>query len=261
MKENFGYNCSVIYPPIISYKRFPDLEKEDLVIGIGKYVEPKHWDEFIQIAKKVRRINNKIKFKIIGGLNYVRSSLKYFEYLKSIASDDVELLTDITEEEKWKYVAYKGLRDLGHKPYLNNDNIFLNRKRVNVRYYKDIINLSELTVGYFAVVDSDYEPIFYQIKRRNPLLLEIVRKTYSEIGQSKNKHNKLVVKSGSKFGCDYSNYRNNELHSSLLVNIAKEDDCKSIVARARIAHSVRKILIYCFEHGGKNKCISIEWIR
>jgi len=104
MKENFGYNCSVIYPPIISYKRFPDLEKEDLVIGIGKYVEPKHWDEFIQIAKKVRRINNKIKFKIIGGLNYVRSSLKYFEYLKSIASDDVELLTDITEEEKWKLI-------------------------------------------------------------------------------------------------------------------------------------------------------------
>jgi tRNA splicing endonuclease len=167
----------------------------------------------------------------------------------------------LTEEEKWQYVAYKGLRDLGYKPYLNKDNIFLNRKRVNVRYYKDIINLSELSVGYFAVVDSDYEPIFYQIKRRNPLLLEIVRKTYSEIGQSENKHNKLVVKSGSKFGCDYRIYRNNELHSSLLVNIAKEDDCKSIVARARIAHSVRKILIYCFEHGGKNKCISIEWIR
>jgi glycosyltransferase involved in cell wall biosynthesis len=121
VKNNFGYDCTVIYPPILGYKKLTNIEKEDLVIGIGKYVEPKHWEEFVQIAKKIRSINSKIKFKIIGGLNYVKSSLKYFEYLKSIVGEDVELLTDVPEEEKWK-ILHKA-KIILH--CMRNDNISL----------------------------------------------------------------------------------------------------------------------------------------
>jgi len=106
VKNDFNYDCSVIYPPVdVFWKPYVANDKEDLVVGIGKYVEPKHWDEFINIAKIVREKNKEIKFKIIGGLDNVRSSREYFDKLKKMASDDVELLTDLEEREKWELIS------------------------------------------------------------------------------------------------------------------------------------------------------------
>ncbi|WP_338602507.1 glycosyltransferase [Sulfolobus tengchongensis] len=121
MENTFKYNCSVVYPPVMNIEKYDNVERENLVVGVGKYVEPKHWDEFIQIAKKVRQVNNKIKFKIIGGLNYVKSSRKYFEYLKNIAGDNVELLIDVPESEKWK--LFHKAKIILH--CMRNDNISL----------------------------------------------------------------------------------------------------------------------------------------
>ncbi len=167
----------------------------------------------------------------------------------------------LSEKDKIFYIAYKGLRDLGKKPYFNGNLILLNGKRVNVKFYRDEIKFSELILGYLAIVDSDNEAIYYEIKRRNPRLLKFVEKYHDKDTASDIADNKIIVKSGSKFGCDYRVYKNNEVHSSILVNVTDVDDCKSIIARARVAHSVRKDLIYCYGYKDKHRCVSIKWIR
>jgi glycosyltransferase involved in cell wall biosynthesis len=101
-----GFDCKVIYPPVIPPEKYETREKQNLVVGIGKYVPSKHWEEFIQIAKKVKQKNPTIKFKIIGGLNIIMyPSDDYYNKLKEIAGNDVELLTDVSEEEKWKIIS------------------------------------------------------------------------------------------------------------------------------------------------------------
>ncbi|BCU68105.1 glycosyl transferase family 1 [Sulfolobales archaeon HS-7] len=106
IRNEYNYECSVIYPPVDVFWKPVVGEKEELVVGIGKYVEPKHWDEFINIAKLVREKNKEVQFKIIGGLDKVRSSKEYFEKLKNMAGEDVELLTDVPEREKLEIVSH-----------------------------------------------------------------------------------------------------------------------------------------------------------
>ncbi|AWR93966.1 glycosyltransferase [Acidianus brierleyi] len=105
MKNNIGFDCDVVYPPVIPPENYETREKQNIVVGIGKFIPSKHWEEFIEIAKKVRQKNPTIKFKIIGGLNNAPASLKYYKGLKDIAGNDVELLTDVNEEEKWRIFA------------------------------------------------------------------------------------------------------------------------------------------------------------
>lgn len=102
-KSTIDQECDVVYPPILEDELDlnSDYEKENLVVGVGKFVEPKHWDEFIEIAKKVKEKRSDVEFKIIGGLNEARSSMPYFRKLQELSKGKVELLTDVSEKEKW----------------------------------------------------------------------------------------------------------------------------------------------------------------
>ncbi|BBG24891.1 glycosyltransferase [Sulfuracidifex tepidarius] len=106
IKREYNYECSVIYPPVdVFWTPKINEEKEELVVGVGKYVEPKHWEEFIQIAKLVKEKNKEVKFTIIGGLDKVRSSREYFNKLRELAGDNVELMTDVSEKDKWDIIS------------------------------------------------------------------------------------------------------------------------------------------------------------
>ncbi|ARM74640.1 glycosyltransferase [Acidianus manzaensis] len=102
MKDKVGFDCEIVYPPVIPQET-KNQEKQNLIVGVGKYVPSKHWEEFIQIAKKVKQKQPNTKFKIIGGLELVHNSPKdYFSELRKLAGDDVELLTDVSEYDKWR---------------------------------------------------------------------------------------------------------------------------------------------------------------
>jgi len=106
LMKNIGFDCDVVYPPVIPPENYETREKQNIVVGIGKFIPSKHWEEFIEIAKKVRQKNPTIKFKIIGGLNMIMyPSNEYYEKLVKLAGNDVELLTDVNEEEKWRALS------------------------------------------------------------------------------------------------------------------------------------------------------------
>ncbi|NON61713.1 glycosyltransferase [Acidianus sp. RZ1] len=106
VKRTIGIDCDVIYPPILKeIKDIPFNQKTNLVIGIGKYVPSKHWEEFIEVAKIVKKRMNDVKFVIIGGLENAFSSMEYFRKIKSLSEDSVTLLTDVNEDEKWRLLS------------------------------------------------------------------------------------------------------------------------------------------------------------
>jgi len=105
LRETQNTECEVLYPPIIPKEDLKVREKMDLVVGIGKYLPLKRWEEFIEIAKRVKSVNSRIEFKIIGGLRSADSSMDYFRRLKELATGSVELLTDVSEKEKWEILS------------------------------------------------------------------------------------------------------------------------------------------------------------
>lgn len=123
VKNTIGQECDIVYPPILEDREIinADYNKENLVVGVGKFVEPKHWDEFIQIAKIVKEKKRDVEFKIIGGLNEAKSSKSYFKILQEMAKGTVELLTDVPEKEKWEIL--KRAKVVLH--CMRNDNVSL----------------------------------------------------------------------------------------------------------------------------------------
>jgi len=101
LQETHGMNCEVLHPPVIPPPGLKPKPKRKLVIGVGKYLELKRWEDFIQVAKLVKERDREVEFKVIGGFRAADSSPGYFERLKREAEGVVELMTDVGEEEKW----------------------------------------------------------------------------------------------------------------------------------------------------------------
>lgn len=72
---------------------------------------------------------------------------------------------------------------------------------------------------------------------------------------------RFTVKSGAKFGSEFRLYSGKDKHSRILLNIKDNEDAVSMIAKARVSHSVKKELVYCFHHEEGIRCLSIRWLH
>jgi len=100
VEEACGVRPEVLYPPVKMCDRKLDVEREDLVVGLGRISEDKNWEDFVEIARKLREKRN-TRFVIMGAL-YEES---YLEKLRRQARGCVEFMTDVSEDQKWSILA------------------------------------------------------------------------------------------------------------------------------------------------------------
>jgi len=69
MKEKYGIETRVIYPPVIGdFPNIPYEEREQGFVCIGRVVPEKRIDKIIKILKKIRQRGNDVHLHIIGGV-------------------------------------------------------------------------------------------------------------------------------------------------------------------------------------------------
>ncbi len=188
----------------------------------------------------------------------------YFLFSKKKANvyDQGRMLEDndfinILGKELYKYYAYKFLRERGYKPAVKNNSLYLKNKRVLVTKYPEIIafntirNLNNLLV----VVDDEGECILYELER-----IRLPNHLLNTKGPDNRKGDfNYLVKSGSKYGSDFRIYEKNSTHAKYLMSIGDYISTRDLVARVRVAHSVKKIYIQALQKPS-NKYFGIKWI-
>jgi len=93
--EKTGLNVRLLFPPVKVFECSGTSSKEDLVIGLGRISPEKKWEDFIEVAKRVRtRLN--VKFLIMGSV----SNQTYFEKIRSLSNGSVSFCPNLSEKEK-----------------------------------------------------------------------------------------------------------------------------------------------------------------
>lgn len=168
------------------------------------------------------------------------------------------LFSKLDLNQKVIFATFKHLRDLGKKCKIRGNKIYMDHRLVKAFYYGSDIIFTRISEGIMSLVDSDFESLLYSVRIKR--FKDATNST--NLGDFLNKLSKnYIIESGGKFGADFRLYRGKEKHSSLLLNISDFEEARSLIAKARVAHSVRKSLIYCFPLNNSYRCLSINWIH
>lgn len=226
----------------------------------GGYIQLKSEGEASTLRNRgyfIKRIRGDYFLDIISGAYLLRKSK--LEIRQQDATMDFNTLYHfLTFRQKMILSTFEHLRNIGIKCQIRSENVYLGKRKVTIFHYSNQINFNDLDSGILSIVDRDFESLLYQVKRKRLLKgknLNDPVKFLEEVSR------KFIIKSGAKFGAEYRLYSGKSKHSKVLLNLKGFDDANSLIAKARVSHSVKKELLYCFPHKEGVKCLSFKWVH
>ncbi len=191
---------------------------------------------------------------------YLYSKRKIDIYSGSRKLTEKEILSSIGSNI-FLFHAYRFLREKGYKPIIKNNSIYVKGKKIPVIRYPEFIVFSDFKrfPTLVIVVDDDGDCILYQMEKFNFNSKEMQKLKDTGDFLKKLKQEELTIKSGSKYGSDYRIYEDEKTHAKYLLNIENKLSTKDLVARVRVAHSVKKTYVQGYEKSGL-KFLVIKWI-
>lgn len=164
-----------------------------------------------------------------------------------------------------KFNAFKFLRDKGFDPKVERGCIFAGKEKALILPYDGFLDVKKLRgTGYVVVVDSEGECILY---RNQKFIFPKGRPVPGVEGSGGSdevldyfRGRSLTLKSGSKYGSDYRVYDGTVSHARYLLSMSEKIPVKDLVARVRVANSVRKIYVHGY---GRKRYVfyAISWIN
>ena len=217
-----------------------------------------------------RNLGQKLSLDLISSLHLLRK-----KKLEIRRGEDVltpgEIEGMMTDEERKAAVAYHFLKDKGIKPMMRGKNLVVSNSKVLIFRDDEMIDFSsQITKSCFLCIE-DWEG--------NCLLYTVTRLPFAGSKPNGNKKGKkrgrtglikaiiedsgMRIESGFKYGCQYRIYDGNSSHAKFLMTSADRVSSRDIVVRARVAQSVRKVLVQAARgRGRKNfKFFAIKWVR
>jgi len=163
-----------------------------------------------------------------------------------------ELKSMMSEEERMLFLAFSCLRRGGKNPAFSGKRLMWNGMEIRTFWFDGMIDFPSLgNRGYIAVVAEEGCVLYsYGLVFRGEA--KDVRSFLEKRG--------YVVETGLKYGCDYRLYESSP-HATTLACYGSKLAAKNIVARVRIAHSVRKIYVQIAMKNGKYTGYRLQWIR
>jgi tRNA splicing endonuclease len=177
----------------------------------------------------------------------------------------------MTDDERKIAVAYHFLKDKGMKPVVRGRNLVISNSRVLIFQDNDTVDFSSLIAKscYLCIEDREENCLLYSVNRL-PIAgsrlncdkrgskrgrTDLIKATFEGRG--------MRVESGFKYGCQFRIYENNSSHAKFLMTTADKVLLRDIVARVRIAQSVRKVLVQAAACKKRNefRFFAIRWVR
>lgn len=182
-----------------------------------------------------------------------------------------EILKMLSNGQRGIAVAFDYLKSKGMKPVIKRGRLFASDKRVMSVMDRERVDFSKFNSGdrYLCVTDSEGMCLLYSVKRvhlfdtperrklggNESLQEESIEETLSKRG--------LRIASGFKYGCEYRIYQGNSTHAEFLLTQESSTIARDLVARVRIAHSVKKRYVQEIQknNGGRLTFFEIKWVR
>lgn len=174
-------------------------------------------------------------------------------------------------EDKKRALAFQLLREKGLKTLVGASTVTHLNSKLFVFSSEEKIDFSKITgkSKKMVVVDTEGDGLLYVIEKLN---MGRRKKRVVNNGKMNEKNEGIAyflemrgfrAASGLKYGCELRVYDKNSQHAKYLMSIGKKVALNEMIARVRIAHSVRKIFVQAVpQRKGQNfKLYSIKWIR
>lgn len=232
---------------------------------------------------RVRVIDNLLIYKYVFLPVFETKELSIVDLAKRRLENLVLAIVDEESELTYYRVEEVDIRgrnfheDFKAKGKLIGNRVIVNLAEIYTRYFygsyrNDVVELSLMEALYlmergnlriFSNQKELYEDDVREIAKRFDRNFERRYEVYKDL-----KERGFVVKTGFKFGCDFRVYEEvlsveNLPHSKYLVSIVDDKKMKAFeIARAvRLAHNVRKDMIFTYKENNKNRYILIKWIK
>lgn len=189
---------------------------------------------------------------------FSKKKIEIYEGKKKLSEKDI---LDIIGGNIFFYHAYKFLRERGYKPFFKNNSLYVEGKKVVVIKYPEFIVFSNIKNSFtnVIVVDEDGDCILYAIEKFNFDEKKLNFSKNKDDFLRKIEKSKLSIKAGSKYGSDFRIYDGKQTHAKYLLNIEDKLSTKDLVARVRVAHSVKKIYVQGYIKS-RLKFFTVKWI-
>ncbi|MEL9991226.1 MAG: glycosyltransferase family 4 protein [Thermoproteus sp.] len=89
-----GFSGVIVHPPVDPVDCPATADKDDLVVGLGRLGKP--WEEFIEIAKRVKTTRPSVSFVIMGSTEDPHRA----KYLESLGGGAVKIMPNVDEKTK-----------------------------------------------------------------------------------------------------------------------------------------------------------------
>ena len=90
IREKWGRNAKVVYPPVETHIFKPSTRKEDKVVSVGRITPSKRYEDLLAIAQKIPEL----KFLILG----LKQDESYFRSLLKRKTSNVHIKTNVTRK-------------------------------------------------------------------------------------------------------------------------------------------------------------------
>lgn len=189
---------------------------------------------------------------------FSKKRLQVFSGNKLLGNEDI---LNLIGDKLHIFHAFKFLREKGYKPSIRRGAIYVDGERVLILKYHDYVNFNKLRKkkNNVIVVDDEGDCILYDFETfrfNDPRIKKILeQKKISGIYNI----GKISIRSGSKYGSDYRIYEENATHAKYLLNIEDTVSTKDLVARVRVAHSVKKLYVQGYYIKGL-RFVLVKWV-
>jgi tRNA splicing endonuclease len=217
-----------------------------------------------------RNIGEALSLNLPTALYLLRRQKVEIYYRKGKVSED-DINAKLNPEEKKNALAYAFLRERGIRPVWRGNGLALPNTRTFIFHPWERIDFSMLGKGNgrIVVVDGKGEGLIYAVEKvklpgcRNAIDFLAEGKGRDQDGTVEMGKGEYRAGSGFKYGCELRVYRGKSRHAKYLVSSGKSESVYDIIARVRIARSVRKTYIQAVPSakGGSFKFLAIRWIK
>ncbi|MEM4055897.1 MAG: hypothetical protein QW578_02510 [Thermoplasmatales archaeon] len=201
---------------------------------------------------KGKDIGTKLSLSLPVSYYLARSGrLEILSGMKKMGSED--LVTIMNGSERRIASAYAYLRADGKNPQVRGRGMWWNELPVRIYSENEIVDLSKFgKKSYLCVTSSEgcllYLSELFLKKKGGMNLKEALEKKGYRVGD------------GLKYGCDYRVYEDLP-HATFLITYDDRPIARDLVARVRIAHSVRKIYVHASYSKGQLVLYKFLWVR
>ncbi|MEM0134019.1 MAG: hypothetical protein QXU18_02160 [Thermoplasmatales archaeon] len=217
-----------------------------------------------------RNLGEKLSLNLETSLDLMmRKKIKVSKGSRVLSVSQVEAM--MSNEEKKRAIAYHFLRAKGLKPVIRNASFSASGKKVIVFGDDEVIDFNAINTRPFllAIVDSEGSCLLYSVSmlrmggrsRRGKEVDDANPRAESLQDMLRGKG--MKVASGFKFGAEIRIYEGSSPHAKYLMNLGDKSIARDLVARVRIAQSVRKLFVQgVFDYRRKKfNFLEIRWIR